>query len=79
MDSIKFPKKKPASMLELPVDQLSKLATQVSKSSLTAQLEILSAETPEELAIAIAKFHGALSEAAAAWTTFADQTRPWAH
>jgi hypothetical protein len=58
---------------------LSALATVVSKHSMTAQLELLSAESAEELAIAIAKFHGALKEASAAWATFADQTSHWAH
>jgi hypothetical protein len=46
---------------------------------MTAQLEILSAESAEDLAIAIAKFHGALKEANAVWATFAEQTRHWAH
>ncbi len=75
-----FLKQKPAQdQLDLPKAQLSLLARDVSKLALTAQLEILSAKSAEEIAIAIAKLHGALTMAAAAWEEIADQTRHWAH
>jgi hypothetical protein len=80
MSSINFPKQKPArDELELPKSHLSLLARDTSKRAKTAQLEILSAESAEELAIAIAKFNGVLKDASAAWSTMAELTRHWAH
>jgi len=65
--------------LELRKTQLNALAVAASKKTMTVQLEILSAESAEELAAAIVKFHGALAEAHVAWGNFADQVRHWAH
>lgn len=80
MDTTDVLKHKPTrDELTLPKAELSKLTSLASKHAMTAQLAILSAQSAEELAIAIALFHGALTQASAVWTKIADETRHWAH
>ncbi len=80
MKSIDSLNQKPApDQLDEPKFLLSGLARDVSKHAKSAQLEILGAESAEELAIALAKFHGALAEASAIWDRLAHQLRHWAH
>jgi tryptophan synthase beta subunit len=77
---IKFPKWKPApAELDLPKAQLTALANDVSRQAMNAQLEMMGARSAEELAIAVAKLHGALNEASSSWSVIAEQTRHWAH
>lgn len=78
MNVINFPKQKPRpGQFELPRAQIAGLTKNLSDELTKLSLNLMTAESAEEFAKAIADVHAKLSEASFGFAQFADSTRHW--